>query len=519
MAGRYTKCLIALALILAFPSRVCAQQNYPGERVHIFFNVSANVELVASSNCLPYSRGCLGVVDTPFVASYFPSLEHLSDVRTNRGYSVYFPFTPCLLRLPYPKVERERVENAFPLSQDPDSPLYSHRVDLSDVYIVPSVSPNCQITQVDWESLVNAGRLPFANPLATHIRLGQFAAEMPGNPTAPYGYCSCYFSGNRFHEGFDSSWRTDPTANIIYSPIPISPIIVRGGWAMGIAPGCLRPAMMRADEEAVMEYLGAMGALESGNVPDGCDYAIVWGGFHVVSEFPEAPTGKAAIIMSQPANRGKTPWELGLIVFAGQPLAVCATVSGYAGDFTPHCHYQAAILPGSVARRWINELRENPNEYIRDINDLIRLRNRDWGGFWGEVYRYSVDPVIFLAPELTGQCLHSSSFAQCWKSHPWPEKWGAYVSSFTPSAYWDNQTQGEYLPGVYSPSGAIEQLAGQECKITNKDVPGCYCYPPTQNYYNTSNPDHSRGKVRAWENHVITVLQSFVCAKTLQCNW
>lgn len=508
---------LALLPVIFFLSATAAnaQQNYPNEFAISSYHVEAKAFLVASSNCLPYSRGCLGVIDAPFVASYAPLNTILSDVHFNRGFSAYFPFTPCLLRLPYPSTNREKTEINIRLSGNPQSPLYSG-TSLIQLYPAALLSPNCDISRVNWQELIEADVPRIANPLATHILFGKFLPEAPGDITAVYGYSSIYRSCTRFHEGLDTVWYTDPTANIIYTPIPLSPIIVRGGWAMGISPACLEPAMMRADEESILLFEEAMRKLENGELRGECDGAILWGGFHVVSEFPDAITGKAAILMAVRENRGKTPWEIGLVLPAGRAFALCATVSGYAGDFSPHCHYQAAIIPGSIARELIRGIRETPSEYIRSPNDLIHLRNSDWGGFWSLVYRYSVDPAIFLLPEETARCLNSDDFAVCWKNHAWPEKWRNNAGVLSPCAFWYTEGQAEYIPGIRSPSGAIEQLMGESCKIVNKEIPGCFCYPPNQNYYNAT-VEHSRQKVFETSRMIEGVLRRFVCAKLLRC--
>ncbi|MGC9084315.1 MAG: hypothetical protein ACP5ME_14200, partial [Anaerolineae bacterium] len=111
-------------------------------------------------------------------------------------------------------------------------------------------------------------------------------------------------------------------------------------------------------------------------------------------------------------------------------------------------------------------------------------------------------------------------FAECWAGHRWPE--GGWIPTNTlpmlhPTAYWRSANMGEYLPGIHSPGGTIEQLGGAECKIYNKEVPGCYCYPSTANYYNTSDSSYSVRMVDETARRILPALQRYICAKIHRC--
>lgn len=515
-ARRVVLALLFVSLLLLVPTEANAQQNYPGEYSLVAFNVSAKTEIVTASNCFPYARGCLGIIEPPVVVSYLNDQSFVYDVSLNRGYSIFFPFTPCLLRLPYATIDREIEELEVFLTSWEDSPLSSLAA-LSLIQLFPAAlptSPACSISEVNWEEfLAPDDSLRFPNPLSFYIRLGKTITSLPGTPTAVYGY-SRYLGGKRFHEGFDTSWHNDPTANIIVNPLPSAPFIVRGGWFMNITPCELESNMFGVRDESVQSFLSAMERLERGQSPEGLDCAFLFGGFHIVSEFVDAPTGQAAILMSMPENRGKTTWELGLFVPANQMVGVCATVSGYAGDFSPHCHYQAAIVPGWRIREWIRTMRENPSDLVRPINELIRLRNSDWGDYWSAIYRRSIDPVLLLFPDITARSLDNLAYG--WKNHEWPENWGHLRDILAPTAYWDDSTTAEYIIGIQS-EGVIEQRNGEACLIRDKDVPGCYCYPPNRNYYNSDNPQHSRRKVMETQRAIEAPIRAYVCAKLGIC--
>ncbi len=207
--------------------------------------------------------------------------------------------------------------------------------------------------------------------------IGQIASSVPGRITAIYGYSDVYFGGGIFHEGLDTSWRGEPGNNYAIAPMPLSPLIVTPGVVIGIAPCSLRSAMFGLRDEAVIAFNEAMRRLEAREEQD-LDCAILFGAFHVVSEMPHSVSWSASVEMSKPENQGKTPWELGIFAPAGSLFTVCATVPGYAGNFAPHCHYQAAIVPGDIARGFIQKVRESPTDLIRPLNVLIN--SRDPGG-------------------------------------------------------------------------------------------------------------------------------------------
>ncbi len=511
-----TMILVVFSGVLFFAVSAMAQQEFPGEKAVMGIAVNANVYVITASNCRPYSRGCLGVQEFPTTISLWTYLSPENDVRLRRGFAAFTPFTDCPLTLPYPRYSHEIIQ------RDAVS------VPVKSVHLVapgiPFLSPAtaCLFSPVDWEEIAAlAERGTPLQPLSTYLRLGKMSTEAVGRLTAIYGY-SRYMGGKRFHEGLDTSWNA-PGENVIVSPIPYSPLIVRGGWGMSIAPCALEPAMMREDAEAIVAFKQAMADLENGQAPPGLDCAILFGGFHIVSENPYLPLGRAAEVMSHPSAKGKTPWEMDLIYPPRTTMAMCATVSGYAGDFVPHCHYQASIVPGDVARELIATLRGNPGEMIRSLDELVQTRNRDWGGLWSTVYRYSVDPALFLLPEATAECVQDRTparFAECWAGHRWPE--GGWIPTNTlpmlhPTAYWRSANMGEYLPGIHSPGGTIEQLGGAECKIYNKEVPGCYCYPSTANYYNTSDSSYSVRMVNETARRILPALQRYICAKIHRC--
>jgi len=512
---RATVLLLAIAMSLFSSGSVNAQTNYPGEFHVAAFNVAADAVIVSASNCMPYSRGCLAIDEPPTTVSYLTTISDYGDVSLVPGYARYFPFSPCLLNLPFPDVDQPVEQHGWieHASNVSESPWYSSPVNL--LYFLPvlsRLSPSCNIARVDWESIqADQAVVGYPNQLAFNLRLGKIHSDIPGNFTAPYGY-SGYMGGKRFHEGFDTSWRTDPTANVIVNLLPSSPFLVRGGWGMAITPCELESNMFGARDESYESFKNAMERLEQGSASLDC--AILWGGFHIVSEYPEAPFGKASEIMNRPGSAGSTPWELGVWNPAGSVVAICATVSGYAGNFAPHCHYQVAVVPGSIIRRWVAQMRVSPSSFFRSPEELVRYRNKDWGDFWGVIYRYSVDPALFFFPEMTSQYL--DNLAVGWADHPWPDNRGISPETFNPSAYWYSPGRGEYIIGLHSPGGAIEQLNGDDCILTYKDVPGCYCRPGNSNYYNADG-SYSRSKVVSTQAYLSPVITRYICAKLQRC--
>ncbi len=519
-AFKWIVCALVLCWCL-YPQEALAQENYPGEYVLVGFTVNAEAKIVSASNCYPYARGCLGIDDPPVVVSHLVRAGLTNDVSLNRGFARYFPFTPCLLRLPFPYADqRDSQDLGVSIASLPDSPLASKNVEQIQLFPASLLSPECDFALTSYQELLLSEQpTPAPDYLSFHIRLGRYIPQIPGNPTAVYGYSRGYMGGNRFHEGFDTSWRYDPTANVIVIPMPSSPFFVRGGWFMNIAPCALQQNMFGLRDESLQSFSEAMEALENGNAPPGLDCAFLFGGFHIATELDGPPTSRAALEMNLPPNKGKLPWEIGLFVPADYVGGICATVSGYAGDFAPHCHYQASIVPGEVVRQWMREMRKNPSEFIRSPSDLINLRNRDWGGLWSDVYRYSIDPILLLFPDITAVGLQAG-LAHYWKEHPWPEMWAKYLESDSmfPGAFWDNDSTADYIIGVNSdPEGVIEQTRGAECAIRDKTIPGCYCRPRQGNYYNTDNPDHSREMVARTEARIIRPLWAYVCAKRSIC--
>ncbi len=122
-----TLAIVVLALAMS-RENVRAQTNYPGEKTSVSFSVQARVQMVTASNCYPYARGCLGVLSPWRVASTMPTVSWASDTSVYRGYGAYFPFTPCLLRLPRPKIDRQTVgQTSLTVTQYAPSPLSDMR--------------------------------------------------------------------------------------------------------------------------------------------------------------------------------------------------------------------------------------------------------------------------------------------------------------------------------------------------------------------------------------------------------
>ncbi len=525
--NRIKKAVAAALLVLlvtnCFSWSALAQTGYPGEIKRVSFSVRAQAYLVTASNCYPYSRGCLGIISPDHTVTAITDLSVANDVSIAQGYSRYFPFTPCLLRLPHPEIQRTAQSTGIAYTEEKESVFYGGEYHIVDAVPAQAPSKECSIAKVNWREFVFSDspvRVTYPHPLAFHVRYGNFIPGVPGTLTAVYGY-SQYFAGQRFHEGLDTSWRNDPTANVIKTPIPCSPVIVTPGVALCMAPARLESAMFGARDESMMIFNEAMRQLEQGGYRGAEDAAFIFGGFHVVSEDPESPPGRVATLyhvfgkLAGSSVRGKTPWELGIIVPADRALVACATVSGYAGNFAPHCHYQAALIPGSVAREIIATLRENPGHYIKSPDVLATSRDPMWYLFWRTIYKYSIDPALLLYPEITQEALASgSNLADAWRNHPWPQ--GTPPSVVIPTSWWHTEGVADYLVGIQA-DGPIEQSGGEACSIEDKVVPGCYCVPKNRNTYNSTNPEFSRNQARAAGNGIRDALLQYVCAKLHYC--
>lgn len=482
-----------ITAILSAPAEAQGPVRHPKEKVYSVMNAATSVFVGHATNCTIPGTPCYMVYIPPHNLS---ALEYLMENYID-PFSLYYPFTPCLFSLPPVKVEPPSI----PITLPTDYPGIFGRLTYFG-FIPPVVNEEC-LNIVDTSFMIarlNEDLSSFYAGIGSFfLSFTKVAENWPiKRVTAPYGYSVGYPYG--FHEGMDTSIKDceeGMICNAIYTPIPLMPLTTRGGWAMGIAPCSLNESMFSDDPYPA--FLEGIRKLERGE--DTC--ALLFGGFHLVSEFPHLAPGKAAIEMNRPENKGKLPVELGIMTKAREIFALCATQPGYAGKFAPHCHYQAGLISGEEAKRILADMRRRPQEYFKNPVYLATHKEKDWQGpiSFGYVYLNSIDPALLLWPSLYDVDNLSASWAQ----HPWPDT-VKVDSDSAPSAWWHTPGRGEYILGILA-QGEIENRGGGACLLPNKKVPGDNCYPPNGNYYNAISSVFSRERQAEVEQKLAPVLR------------
>lgn len=444
-----------------------AQGSYPGEKMLVYMVADTHAFVGHVTTCSVPGPPCLMGFFAPFPLSYLPYVMPQSVDPP----SLYYPFTPYFYSPPPVKVMKATEPITFP-SLSPS---------LRDIYYVPFSAYNFAgdafplgLYFMDVSFLKDADLIGIIPGLLQYIAdFAEIEVRWPiRRITAPYGYSAGYFGGKVFHSGMDTSIHGcgNTPCNVVYAPIPLMPIATRGGWVMGIAPCELTRDMLYSENA----FRKGIEKLERGEDRFGC--AILFGAFHVVSETPYLDPGYCSMLYSDRKNHGRIPIELGVYTARGEAFALCASVPGYAGDFAPHCHYQAGIIDVAKAQELLRLVRQSPQEFYKPLATIAIHRSNDWGPplDFATLYKSSIDPAILLWPQLF-------TTVYDWANHSWPA--GVELpTTASPSAWWQDPSRGEFIAGIIS-DGIMEVTEDGICRLPVKEIPGYKCIPKNRNYY------------------------------------